>query len=461
MPPRRTDGAHPTEDPWADRTQTPQPSGGPPSSRRASSRRWTRGRSRRRATRRRCALRSAARSPRPARTPSRSSSGSPATPTPASSRWPARGTSGSSSAATTRPPSPRTGSRRRGTRTSACTRRTRATIVEETAGGWMLDLLGLPPGASHGFDTGGTMANFTGIAAGRHALLERAGWDVERQGLYGAPRARRGHRRRGPRDDLGWRSSTSGSGASASTSCRPTSRAACGSTGCARRWPRARARPRLRPGGQREHRRRSTRSRRSPTSSGPATTRGSTSTERSACGPPRRRGSPGLVAGVERADSWATDAHKWLNVPYDCGFVATADPSAHRAAMSIAAAYLVQDTGRARRVDWTPEFSRRARGFAVYAVLRSLGRDGVREMIERCCDVAARMAERLRDEPGVDGAQRGRPRPGARPVRPGRARATRTPTRGHAPSSRPSSATGRAGSRARRGTGSARCGSPS
>jgi len=109
----------------------------------------------------------------------------------------------------------------------------------------------------------------------------------------------------------------------------------------------------------------------------------------------------GLVAGVERADSWATDAHKWLDVPYDCGFVATADAAAHRAAMSIAAAYLVQDSGERDGMDWTPEFSRRARGVPAYAVLRALGRDGVREMVERCCDVAARMASRLGDEPGV------------------------------------------------------------
>jgi glutamate/tyrosine decarboxylase-like PLP-dependent enzyme len=117
------------------------------------------------------------------------------------------------------------------------------------------------------------------------------------------------------------------------------------------------------------------------------------------------------VAGVERADSWATDAHKWLNVPYDSGLVFTAHPAAHRAAMSQGAAYLMRTSSEAsgappplaprEAMDWTPESSRRARGFAVYAALRSLGRSGVADMIERCCRLARRFADRLRAEPSI------------------------------------------------------------
>ncbi len=110
-----------------------------------------------------------------------------------------------------------------------------------------------------------------------------------------------------------------------------------------------------------------------------------------------------LVAGVERADSWATDAHKWLNVGYDCGFVAVRDRDAHRAAMSPApAAYLMQDPAHRDNWEFVFDSSRRARGFIVYAALRSLGRDGVRELVERCCRLARRMADRLSAVEGVE-----------------------------------------------------------
>ena len=273
-------------------------------------------------------------------------------------------------------------------------------IVEETAGGWMLDLLGLPPAASHGFVTGGMMANFTAIAAARHALLERAGWDVERQGLYGAPvldvvigaeahatirtalqylGLGRERVRVLPTDGQG-RMRVDGLAAVLAACRGPVlvcAQAGNVNTGAFDPFEaiadlvRARENAWLHVDG---------------------------AFGLWAAASPRFAG---LVAGVERADSWATDAHKWLNVPYDCGFAATADPAAHRAAMSITAAYLVQDTGERDGMDWTPESSRRARGVPVYAVLRALGRDGVREIIERCCDVAARMAARLRDAPGV------------------------------------------------------------
>jgi len=103
-----------------------------------------------------------------------------------------------------------------------------------------------------------------------------------------------------------------------------------------------------------------------------------------------------LVAGVERADSWATDAHKWLNVPYDSGLVFCADPAAHRAAMGTRAGYLMHGTDQERdALDYGPEHSRRARGFAVYAALRALGRDGVAALVERCCSLAGQFASRL------------------------------------------------------------------
>jgi glutamate/tyrosine decarboxylase-like PLP-dependent enzyme len=112
-----------------------------------------------------------------------------------------------------------------------------------------------------------------------------------------------------------------------------------------------------------------------------------------------------LVAGLELADSWTTDAHKWLNVPYDSGIVFCAHPESHRNAMTITASYLIMDEGTRRvrdEMDWVPEFSRRARGFAVYAALRSLGRRGVRELVERCCDAATRFAERIAELDGVE-----------------------------------------------------------
>ena len=109
-----------------------------------------------------------------------------------------------------------------------------------------------------------------------------------------------------------------------------------------------------------------------------------------------------LVKGIERADSCATDAHKWLNVPYDSGLVFVAHPAAHRAAMSMSAAYLVRSPDEPREpMDWTPESSRRARGFAIYAALQSLGRNGVADLVERCCRLARRFADRLRTEPTI------------------------------------------------------------
>jgi len=110
-----------------------------------------------------------------------------------------------------------------------------------------------------------------------------------------------------------------------------------------------------------------------------------------------------LTAGIERADSWATDAHKWLNTPYDCGLAVVADAAAHRAAMTVRASYFEAAAGDARDpIDWNPEWSRRARGFAVWAALRELGREGVADLIERCCAHAAALAHGIAVLPGAE-----------------------------------------------------------
>jgi glutamate/tyrosine decarboxylase-like PLP-dependent enzyme len=111
-----------------------------------------------------------------------------------------------------------------------------------------------------------------------------------------------------------------------------------------------------------------------------------------------------LVAGAGRADSWATDAHKWLNVPYDSGIAFCAHPEAHQAAMGTRAGYLIHSDAEGPRdeLDWNPDFSRRARGFPVYAAIRSLGRSGVAELVERCCAHARQFAEILAAVPRVE-----------------------------------------------------------
>ncbi|NNF06001.1 MAG: aminotransferase class V-fold PLP-dependent enzyme, partial [Candidatus Eisenbacteria bacterium] len=109
-----------------------------------------------------------------------------------------------------------------------------------------------------------------------------------------------------------------------------------------------------------------------------------------------------LTKGIERADSWATDAHKWLNVPYDSGLVFVADKEAHRGAMSIPAAYAVDVEGVRDQFEWGPEWSRRARGFPVYAALRSLGRRGMAELVENSCDLAKSLVEQLGELPEVE-----------------------------------------------------------
>jgi glutamate/tyrosine decarboxylase-like PLP-dependent enzyme len=272
-----------------------------------------------------------------------------------------------------------------------------AAALELVGSAWLLDLLRLPADASVGFTTGAQMANVTALAAARGDVLHRVGWDVDADGLLGAPpvtvvvgeerhatigRALRflglGERRVvvQPADEQG----------------------------------------RMRPEGLRE-----------AIGDGPAIVcaqAGNVNT--GACDPfpaivevardagawvhvdgafglwaaasPEHRH---LVEGAAGCDSWAVDGHKWLNVPYDSGFVICADPQAHRRAMSLTAAYLARADGGRDGTDWTPESSRRARAFATWAALRSLGRDGVARMIARCCDHTRRFVELLDADPEV------------------------------------------------------------
>jgi glutamate/tyrosine decarboxylase-like PLP-dependent enzyme len=275
-----------------------------------------------------------------------------------------------------------------------------AAIVEEIAGAWLIDLLGLPPRASFAFTTGCHMANFTALAAARHELLRRAGWDVEAQGLQGAP----------PLtvvvgDEV--HVSVVGALRLIGVGSRTLVRVAADGQGRLRADALASALAGI---------------------DGPVIVCAQAGNVNTGAFDPfdaiadacARRGAwlhidgafglwagasatlNAYVAGVARADSWATDAHKWLNVPYDSGLVFTAHPEAHRAAMSMDASYLVRSAGEPREcMDWTPESSRRARGFTVYAALRSLGRRGVSEMIDRCCALARRFADRLRTDASI------------------------------------------------------------
>jgi len=109
-----------------------------------------------------------------------------------------------------------------------------------------------------------------------------------------------------------------------------------------------------------------------------------------------------LLAGAQGADSWVTDGHKWLNVPYDCGYAFVADAAAHRAAMTLHASYLTHATDARDQIEWNPEWSRRARGFPTYAALRHLGREGVANLIDRCCEHARTLVQGIGRLPGVE-----------------------------------------------------------
>jgi glutamate/tyrosine decarboxylase-like PLP-dependent enzyme len=274
-----------------------------------------------------------------------------------------------------------------------------AAVVEEVAGAWLKDLLGLPAAASFAFVTGCQMAHTTCLAAARHALLERRGWDVEERGLNGAPpirvvtsTARHGTIERALRllglgraslhdvaaDDLGRLRPESLEAALVDD--RPTIvLLQAGDLNIGAYDPFGDLIPIARRRGAWVH------------------VDGAFGLWVAAS--PRLRH---LTAGVGSADSWATDGHKWLNVPYDSGYAFIADPAAHRAAVSYRAPYLTHDAAGARdQLDWTPEWSRRARGFSTYAAIRELGRTGIASLIERCCDHARAIVRGIGALPGA------------------------------------------------------------
>jgi glutamate/tyrosine decarboxylase-like PLP-dependent enzyme len=261
--------------------------------------------------------------------------------------------------------------------------------LEQVALRWLIELFDLPAQTTGAFVTGGTVANFTALAAARHAVLARAGWNVEADGLFGAPPI------------------TVIAGAEA----HPSLLKSLGMLGLGRaRIVRAPVDGQGRMRGDAL-----------PPIAGPTILclqAGNVNT--GACDPftalipeARRQGAwvhvdgafglwakaaashRPLVEGVEQADSWATDAHKWLNVPYDSGMALVRDPQALRAAMAVTAEYLPSGAAERNPCDYTPELSRRARGVEVWAALRSLGRAGIEELVRRNCAQAREFAARL------------------------------------------------------------------
>jgi glutamate/tyrosine decarboxylase-like PLP-dependent enzyme len=278
-----------------------------------------------------------------------------------------------------------------------------AAIVEEVVGGWLKEAFGLPAHASFGLVTGAQGANTVGLAAARHRVLERAGWNVEERGLVGAPKIRviAGEERHATIDR-----SLRLLGIGAST-IEPVAADANGAIDVGALGNILADGP---PG---------------PTivclQAGNVNT-GACDDLDSACDVAHRRGAwvhvdgafglwaavdPStrhLVRGVEKADSWGVDGHKWLNVPYDAGYVFCADPGAHAASMSYTASYLEgHGTGEVRAPgDFVPESSRRARGFATWAALRQLGRRGLADLVHRCCALARRFGDQLAAIEGVE-----------------------------------------------------------
>jgi len=276
-----------------------------------------------------------------------------------------------------------------------------AAVVEEVAAKWLLEIFGLPAGSGVGFTTGATMATFTALAAARHAVLLEVGWHVEDDGLIGAPPI----------------------AVVLGDEAHVTVSASLQMVGLGRaRVHRVAAdeQGRMRPDILRQT---------LAGIDGPIIVSAQAGNVNTGAFDPMTEivaavreqpnawlhvdGAFGLwaaavpelqdrVAGLAGADSWTTDAHKWLNVPYDSGIVIVRDAAAHHAAMTLGASYYIESGGGERDpYNWVPESSRRARGFAMYAALRSLGRSGLAAMIGRCCALARRMADGLRGTDGV------------------------------------------------------------
>ena len=276
-----------------------------------------------------------------------------------------------------------------------------AAVIEDVVAGWLKDILGLPQHASYAFVTGCQMAHVTALAAARHKVLADKGWSAERQGLAGSPPIRvlvgehhetllRALRHLGIGTDA------------------VVNRLRCwtnGTINVAALKTELEKNPDM------------------PTIVSLAAgdlNRGAFDPFDEVCdlahafnawvhidgafglwvaSSPRYRH---LVKGIEKADSWATDAHKWLNVPYDSGIAFVADPESHKIAMTIPAAYKVEVDDVRDQFEWGPEWSRRARGIPIYAALRTLGRNGVAEMIEGCCDMTKDFVQKLGELPGVE-----------------------------------------------------------
>ena len=277
-----------------------------------------------------------------------------------------------------------------------------AAVIEEIAGGWIKELLGLPLQASFGFATGGQGANTVSLAAARHFVLNKVGWDVEKDGLFGAPRVRvvvTGERH--ATIDTALR--VLGFGSNVAEPVLVNSQGAIDISDLTRVLERGMQGPVI-----------------VCLQAGNVNTGAFDDFVRAipiahqhnawvhvdgafglwaAANPATRY----LLEGVEQADSWATDGHKWLNVPYDCGYAFCAHPDAHRGATSYSAPYLKgqeEDEIRAPG-DYVLESSRRARGFATWAALRQLGRTGIADLVEGCCALARRFADQLASVEGV------------------------------------------------------------
>ncbi|MDQ6800033.1 MAG: aminotransferase class V-fold PLP-dependent enzyme, partial [Acidobacteriota bacterium] len=272
-------------------------------------------------------------------------------------------------------------------------------VLEEVSREWLLDLFDLPRTSSVGFVTGGQMANCTALAAGRDAVLRRAGYNVEDEGLIGAPAVNiilsaEAHItiyaslrllgfgskriRLVETDEQGRMRSDALRKVMSDTQGPTIVCAQAGNVNTGSVDPLREIATITRERGAWLH------------VDGAFGLWGRASSDRRA-----------LLDGVELADSWGTDAHKWLNVPYDNGIVIVRDSAAHRASMTVSAEYLEQTAGAERdSLDWVPEFSRRGRGITVYAALRALGRNGVESLVDRLCARARQIADLLRVEKG-------------------------------------------------------------
>lgn len=274
-------------------------------------------------------------------------------------------------------------------------------VVEEVAGKWLKEILGLPARASFALVTGCQMAHVTCLAAARHAVLARRGWDAEKQGLYAAPPIRiltsdarhetfdRAIRLLGlglqrveylPADSDGQLPADALEQALRKVSSSPTIvLLQAGDVNTGKYDSFETLIPIAKQYNAWVH------------------VDGAFGLWAAASAKYRH-----LVKGVSEANSWATDGHKWLNVPYDCGYAFVAHPEAHRASMTSDASYLTNDGDARDQMDWTPEWSRRARAFPTYAALRQLGRDGVRDLVERCCKHAHSLVMEIGRLPGAE-----------------------------------------------------------